>query len=96
MVGSVFRFALITASIMKTIVEKEGSMDEMNIKLSSGLMKGIVSKLITKAIFKKFGVKPEIELNVISFWKRESKIHIHINADAEIDESDLLKINTIV
>ena len=96
MIGSVFRFALITSSIMKTIVEKEGSMDEMKIKLSSGLMKGIVSKLITKAIFKKFGVKPEIELNGISLEKVGSKIHIHINADTEIDESDLLKINTIV
>ena len=91
----VFRFALITASIMKTIVEKEGNMDEMKIKLSSGLMKGIVSKLITKVIFKKFGVKPDIELNAISLEKVGSKIHIHVNADAEIDESDLLKITRL-
>ena len=80
---------------MKTIVEKEGNMDEMKIKLSSGLMKGIVSKLITKAIFKKFGIKPDIELNGISLEKVGSKIHIHINADATIDESDLLKITRL-
>ena len=95
MIGRVLRFALITASIMKTIVEKEGNMDEMKIKLSSGLMKGIVSKLITKVIFKKCDVKPDIELNGISLEKVGSKIHIHINADAEIDESDLLKITRL-
>ena len=70
-------------------------MDEMKIKLSSGLMKGIVSKLITKAIFKKFCIKPDIELNDISLEKVGSKIHIHINADATIDESDLLKITRL-
>ena len=80
---------------MKTIVEKEGNMDEMKIKLSSGLMKGIVSKLIAKAIFKKFDIKPDIEFNGISLEKVGSKIHIHINADAEIDESDLLKITRL-
>ena len=95
MIGSVLRFALITASIMKTIVKKEGNMDEMKIKLQTGLMKGVVSKLITKAIFKKFGIKPDIELNGISLEKVGSKIHIHINADATIDESDLLKITRL-
>ena len=95
MIGSVLRFALITASIMKTIVKKEGNMDEMKIKLQTGLMKGVVSKLITKAIFKKFGIKPDIELNGISLEKVGSKIHIHINADATIDESALLKITRL-
>lgn len=70
-------------------------MDEMKIKLSGGLMKGIVSKLITKTIFKKFGIKPDIELNGISLEKVGNKIHIHINADATIDESDLLKITRL-
>ena len=53
-------FALIAFPLMKTIVEKEGNMDEMKIKLQTGLMKEIVSKLITKVIFKKFGIKPNI------------------------------------
>lgn len=70
-------------------------MDEMKIKLQTVLMKGIVSKLITKVIFKKFGIKPDIELNGISLEKVGSKINIHINADATIDESDLLKITRL-
>ena len=44
-------------------------MDEMKIKLQTGIMKGVVSKLIAKAIFKKFGIKPDIELNGISLEK---------------------------
>ena len=90
-----FRFALIAFPLMKTMVEKEGNMDEMKIKLQTGIMKGVVSKLIAKAIFKKFGIKPDIELNGISLEKVGRKMHIHINADATIDESDLLKITRL-
>ena len=95
MIGRMFRFALIAFPLMKTMVEKEGNMDEIKIKLQTGIMKGVVSKLIAKAIFKKFGIKPDIELNGISLEKVGSKIHIHINADATIDESDLLKITRL-
>lgn len=67
-------------------------MDEMKLKLSTRFMRGIVSKLIARTIFKQFGFKAEIHLNEIELDTVNDKIHLHINADGKIDQKDLLKI----
>ena len=41
-------------------------MDELKLNLSSKFMRGIVTKLIAKAIYKKTGYKIEVELNSIN------------------------------
>ena len=66
-------------------------MDEMKIKLSTKLMRGIVAKIASKVILKKFGFKPEIQLNGISIEKINDKVHLHIDVDADVEEKDLLK-----
>lgn len=71
-------------------------MDEMKIKLSTKLMRGIVAKLISKAIYKNIGVKPNIHISEIEADIKDGKIHFHINADGEIDDRVLVKINRLI
>ena len=67
-------------------------MDELKLNLSSKLMRGIVTKLISKAVYKKTGYKIGIELNNINVEVINGKAHIHVNANAEIDNDELMKI----
>ena len=67
-------------------------MDELKLNLSSKFMRGIVTKLISKAVYKKTGYKIGIELNNINVEVINGRSHIHINADAEIDNDELMKI----
>ena len=67
-------------------------MDELKLKLSSKFMRGIITKLISKAVYKKTGYKIGIELNNINVEVINGRAHIHINADAEIDNDELMKI----
>ena len=70
-------------------------MDEMKIKLSTKLMRGIVAKIASKVILKKFVFKPEIQLNGISIEKINDKVHLHIDVDADVEEKDLLKVTRL-
>ena len=67
-------------------------MDELKLNLSSKFMRGIVTKLIAKAIYKKTGYKIEVELNSINVEVINSKAHIHADVDVEIDNEELMKI----
>lgn len=67
-------------------------MDELKLNLSSKFMRGIVTKLIAKAIYKKTGYKIDVELNSINVEVINGKAHIHADVDAEIDNNELMKI----
>lgn len=67
-------------------------MDELKLNLSSKFMRGIVTKLIAKAIYKKTGYKIDVELNSINVEVVDGKAHIHADVDAEIDNNELKKI----
>lgn len=70
-------------------------MDEMKIKLSTKLMRGIASKIASKVIASKLGIKADIQLNGISIEKIDEKVHLHLDVDADVDEKDLLKITRL-
>lgn len=67
-------------------------MDELKLKLSTKFMRGIITKLIAKAIYNKFGYKVNIQLNEIEVKAVDGKVHIHANVDAEVNNSEFLKI----
>lgn len=67
-------------------------MDELKLNLSSKFMRGIVTKLITKAINKKTGYKIEIDLHSLNVEVVDGKAYIHVDADAEINNDELMKI----
>lgn len=67
-------------------------MDELKLVLSSRLMRGIVTKIIKKAIFKKTGYEIDIQINKISAEVNEGKVSVNLDVDAEMNSEDLLTI----
>lgn len=67
-------------------------MDELKLKLSSNFMRGIVTKIISKAIYKKYGYKVDIQLNDIVIRNEEGKVHLHADLDAEVKGEEFVHI----
>lgn len=67
-------------------------MDVLKLKLSTKFMRDMVAKLIAKALQKKLGYNIDILLNEIEVKNEDGKIHIHVNADAEVNNDDFAKI----
>ena len=88
----IWRFATSACPFMKELTKGEMEMDELKLNLSSKFMRGIVTKLITKAINKKTGYKIEIDLHSLNVEVIDGKAYIHVDADAEINNDELMKI----
>ena len=71
-------------------------MDEMKIKLSTKFMKNMVAKIISKAIFKSFGVKPVINISDLEAELKNGKIYFSINATGEFDQKVFVKIDRLL
>lgn len=67
-------------------------MDVLKLKLSTKIMRSMVANLISKALFKKLGYNIDILLNEIEVKNENGKVHLHINADAEVESSEFIKI----
>ena len=67
-------------------------MDVLKLKLSTKFMRGMVANLISKALNKKLGYNIDILLNEIEVKNENGKILIHVDADAEVDNSEFVKI----
>lgn len=67
-------------------------MDELKLKLSTKFMRGFIAKLVTKAIYKKVGYEIDIQLNEIEVETIDGKIHLHVSADAEVNNDEFVKI----
>lgn len=66
-------------------------MDEMKIKLTTRFMKGVISKIIKRSIYKKYGCNVDIHINEIDLKNDEEKIHLHIDVDSEMSNVDFAK-----
>lgn len=67
-------------------------MDEMKINLGSKMMRGIVSKLIAKAVYKKTGCKVDIQLNDLLVWVIDGDTNIKLNVEAKCKSDEFNKI----
>lgn len=65
-------------------------MDE--IKIGSKLMKMIISKLLKQAVKSKFGYNADIRIEELNAALIDGKAHIHINADADMEKDELMKL----
>ena len=65
-------------------------MDEM--KIVSGFTTTLVSKLLRFALRKKLGYDIHIQLNTLEATFKDGKTHVHIDADAEMDKDELVKV----
>lgn len=67
-------------------------MDVLKLKLSTKFMRNMIANFISKALFKKLGYNIDILLNEIEVENVNGKIYIHVNADAEVENSEFIKI----
>ena len=67
-------------------------MDELKLNLNTKFTRGIVTKIIAKAILKKTGYHVDIDLNKISAEVVDGKVHLHLDADVEMTTNDLITI----
>ena len=67
-------------------------MDEMKIKLHTSFMRGIVSRLIAKAIYKKTGCRVNIQINDLDFWAIDGDTTIKLNVEAKLKSEEFNKI----
>ena len=71
-------------------------MNEMRIKLHSRVMRGIVSKLISNAIQKSTGHKPNIRIKELGIETVDKRIAFNINLEGDISEAVLYKIDQLI
>lgn len=67
-------------------------MDEMNIKLGTKFMRNIVSKLISRAIYKKTGCKVNIQLNDLDVKFIDGETTINTNVVAKLSSGEFVKL----
>lgn len=67
-------------------------MDEMNIKLTTKFMRTIVSKLISKAIYKKTGCKVNVQFNELDVKFIDGETTVNANVVAKLSGSEFVKL----
>lgn len=67
-------------------------MDELKLKLTTNFMRGILAKIIAKAIQKKLGCNIDILVNQISVTAVDGKVHLHADVDAETTNENFMKV----
>lgn len=67
-------------------------MDEMKLKLSTKFMRGIVSKLVSRFIYKKFGCKVNIQLNDLDIRIIDGETSINANVEAKVNSDEFMKV----
>lgn len=71
-------------------------MDEMRLKLSTKIMRSMVSKIIAKAIFKKTGCKVNIQLNDLDISIFNGETSISTNVEVKMNSDEFYKIIDII
>lgn len=67
-------------------------MDELKLRLSTKFMRGLITKLISKMIYKKFGYKIDIELNAIDMETENGTTHFRLDVEAKVNNDELRRI----
>ena len=61
-------------------------------KIGSKFTTGIISKLVSMVIRKKFGYDVQLRLNEVTATVNDGKTHVHLDVDAELTKEELNKI----
>ena len=69
-------------------------MDEMKLKLTTKFMRGIVSKLIERSIYKKYGYRVNVQLNDLDIGVVDGETTINTNVEAKISSEEFKKMMT--
>ena len=61
-------------------------------KIGSKFTTGIISKLVSMVIRKKFGYDVKLNLNEVNATVVDGKTHVHLDIDADLEKDELTKI----
>lgn len=68
-------------------------LDMLKFKLaSSKMMKGIITKIIEKKVYEKFGYRINIQLNDVQIDMIDGEVKAHLNVDAKMDKDEFKRI----
>lgn len=67
-------------------------MDEMKLKLTTGFMRNIVSKLLARYIYKKTGYKVDIKLNDLDIKYVDGETELKTNVEVKLNSKEFTKI----
>lgn len=68
-------------------------MDFLKFKLaSSKMMKGIITKIIEKKIYEKFGCKIDIQLNDVQIDMVDGEVKGHLDIDAKMNKTEFNRL----
>ena len=67
-------------------------MDRLYMTLSTKFMRNIVSKLIAKSIYKKYGYKINVLLNDLDVSVIDGEADIKANVEVKLESSEFMKI----
>ena len=67
-------------------------MDEMKVKLSTKFMRSIVSKVLSRAIYKKYGYRVDIQLNDLDVNIIDGETKIATNVEVKLESKEFMKI----
>lgn len=68
-------------------------MDFLKFKLaSSKMMKGIITKIIEKKIYEKFGYKIDIQLNDVQIDMVDGEVKGHLDIDAKMNKTEFNRL----
>lgn len=78
--------------VYEEISKEEVNMDEMKLKLSTRFMKNMVSKLISKMIYKKYGYKVSVQFKELDVSIIDGETHMNAGVEVKLDSSEFMKI----
>lgn len=67
-------------------------MDELKMRLTTRFMRNLVSKLISRSIYKKYGYRIDIQLNDLDISIVDGETEINANAKVKLNSKEFVKI----
>lgn len=67
-------------------------MDEMKLRLSTKFMRGVVSKLIARSVYKKYGYKINIQLNDLDLNVVDGEATLNTNVEIRMNDKEFMKL----
>lgn len=67
-------------------------MDELKMRLTTKFMRNLVSKLIARTIYKKYGYKIDIQLNDLDVSIVDGETKLSTNVEVKLDSKEFMKI----
>ena len=67
-------------------------MDKLELTLTTKFMRGLVAKLVKKAIYKKYGCKVDIQLNDLDIKIKDGDTTIQTNVEVKMNSEEFMQL----